>query len=70
MKKKRKSILPLIILVAGMFGLLINSALADLQQQDQQEEKGIDNSVFAEENEQCLKCHGEQYYTLTDTLTG
>ncbi|HYW94282.1 MAG TPA: hypothetical protein VE870_01695, partial [Bacteroidales bacterium] len=70
MKKKRKSILPLIILVAGMFGLLVNSALADLQQEDQQEEKGMENSVFAEENEQCLKCHGDQFYTLTDTLTG
>ena len=70
MKKNRKPLLPLIILVAGMFGLLINSALADLKQEDQPSEKGIENSVFAEENEQCLKCHGEKYFTLTDTLSG
>ncbi len=70
MKYKKKSILPLIILSAGMFGLLINSAVADMQQDEQPAEKGMENSVFADENEQCLQCHGEKYYTLTDSLTG
>ncbi len=70
MKKTRKSIIPLIILGAGLFGLLINSARADLQQKEPPSEKGIENSAFADENEQCLKCHGEKFYTLTDSATG
>ncbi len=70
MKKTKRSILPLIILVAGMFGMLINSAVADLKQEDKPSEKGIANAVFADENEQCLKCHGGQNFILTDSLSG
>ncbi len=70
MKKNRKPIFPLILLLAGLFGLLINTAWAGLQQKDQPEDKGEKNSPFAKENEQCLKCHGEKFYTLTDTATG
>lgn len=46
-------------------------------EQDQQQEpeqplivKGIENNLFAEENESCLKCHGEARYELTDTVSG
>jgi len=33
--------------------------------------RGIDNSLYAQDNEQnCLRCHGELYYTIEDTLSG
>jgi predicted CXXCH cytochrome family protein len=32
--------------------------------------KGIENNLFADENESCLRCHGEVKYELTDTLSG
>ncbi len=70
MKKTRKTLLPLILIAAITFGLLIRSALAGLQDETQPTEKGIGNSAFADENENCLKCHGEKFYTLTDTLSG
>ncbi len=33
-------------------------------------EKGIENNIFAEDNEACLVCHGEVTYELTDTVLG
>jgi len=43
-----------------------------LQDPDQvlQIQKGIDNNLFAEDNEKCLVCHGEPYFELADTATG
>lgn len=32
--------------------------------------KGAANNPFSEENESCLRCHGEQKYDLTDPVTG
>lgn len=32
--------------------------------------KGIENNIFAEDNEKCLVCHGEPYFELSDTATG
>ncbi len=32
--------------------------------------KGIENNIFAEDNEKCLVCHGETYFELTDTAMG
>ena len=37
---------------------------------DFQIQKGIENNLFAEDNEKCLVCHGEPYYELTDTTLG
>lgn len=37
---------------------------------DYQFQKGIENNLFAEDNENCLVCHGEAYYELADTATG
>ncbi|MDT8400084.1 MAG: cytochrome c3 family protein [Bacteroidales bacterium] len=33
-------------------------------------QKGIENNLFAEDNEKCLVCHGEPYFELNDTATG
>ncbi len=43
-----------------------------LQEPEEQSQvlKGIENSMFAEDNERCLVCHGETYYELTDTTLG
>lgn len=38
--------------------------------EDYQIQKGIENNLFAEDNEKCLVCHGESYYALTDTVLG
>ena len=32
--------------------------------------KGAENNPYSEANENCLKCHGEQTYLLTDTASG
>lgn len=32
--------------------------------------KGMENNMFAEDNEACLKCHGEKYFILSDTTSG
>ena len=32
--------------------------------------KGAENNAYSEANENCLKCHGEQTYLLTDTASG
>ncbi|HKL67637.1 MAG TPA: hypothetical protein VJ877_07065 [Bacteroidales bacterium] len=39
-------------------------------QDEYQVEKGRENNIFAEDNENCLVCHGEQYYELSDTSMG
>ncbi|MCF8223198.1 MAG: hypothetical protein K9J25_08620 [Bacteroidales bacterium] len=36
-------------------------------QDEYQVEKGRENNIFAEDNENCLVCHGEEYYQLSDT---
>jgi len=64
-----------IFFIPVMFLLLvISTALAKTQDEDDaiQEEnpRGIENNVFADENEACLKCHGEKTYTIADTLFG
>jgi hypothetical protein len=72
MNKKKKSIVPLLLIIALAFAVIINSAIAKSQDelQDDTNDKGIENNVFAEDNENCLKCHGEKMYVLTDTLLG
>jgi hypothetical protein len=72
MDKKKKSIVPLLLIIALAFAVIINSAIAKSQDelQDDTNDKGIENNVFAEDNENCLKCHGEKMYVLTDTLLG
>ena len=72
MMKKKRSIIPLILIVCGVFGLIINSAIAKNQDEEPvfENDRGIENNVFAEENENCLKCHGEKTYTLTDSIMG
>ena len=39
-------------------------------EEDFQVVKGIENNIFAEDNEKCLVCHGEPYYELADTAIG
>jgi len=39
-------------------------------EEDFQIQKGIENNLFAEDNEKCLVCHGEPYFELTDTIQG
>jgi len=39
-------------------------------QEELQVQKGIENNLFAEDNEKCLICHGEPYFELTDTAMG
>jgi hypothetical protein len=74
MKKRKKSLslIPLILLTLAFFGILLNSALADPQQDEEDivPEKGMVNNIFAEENENCFQCHGEKYYTIRDTIFG
>jgi len=38
--------------------------------EDYQIKKGIENNLFAEDNEKCLVCHGDTYFELTDTVLG
>jgi Cytochrome c3 len=72
MNKKKKSIIPLILMAAITFGVIINSAIAKNQDEslDEIKDKGIENNVFSEDNENCLKCHGEKMYVLTDSVFG
>lgn len=68
--RKYKKI-PLLFLILAFFGMLIGPALADPDPAEQVGiEKGRENNVFADENENCLQCHGEKYYTIKDTLSG
>ncbi len=64
--------LPLLILVAGFFIFLIAPGVAGIMDEVDPEEtiKGKENNVFSEENENCFQCHGERYYSITDTLFG
>jgi hypothetical protein len=39
-------------------------------QEEIQVQKGIENNLFAEDNEKCLICHGEPYFEIEDTTTG
>ncbi len=70
--KKKLSIIPLLFLASLFFALLLSSAIADSQPEEEEmvPERGMENNIFAEENENCLQCHGEQYYTIKDTLFG
>lgn len=70
MKKKKRSIVPVIFILSCVFGLFLKSAIARVQDEEPVIEKGIENSVFVEENEQCLKCHGNKFFTLKDESTG
>ena len=70
-KYKLKIILPIILSGFAML-LLFHSIEEGLSQDIDQivQEKGISNNVYADENEQCFRCHGEKNYILKDTLLG
>ncbi len=70
-KKCKNSVVPLFI-IAGFFILLIGTAIAEPQQDEQEVaiEKGMENNIFADENENCFECHAEKYFVLKDTLFG
>ncbi len=70
MKNNKRSILPAILILSLITGLFLKSALAGIAQEEPSVEKGIENSVFAEENAQCLNCHGKDFFTLTDESSG
>ncbi|MBM3419985.1 MAG: hypothetical protein FJY11_02505 [Bacteroidetes bacterium] len=61
----------LLLLVPLLFLYAFN--LPVVQEADDPQElivKGAENNPFSEENETCLRCHGEQKYELTDPVTG
>jgi len=66
-----KIIITLIVTLVSVFSLAGNNSLLP---QDPEEEsqilKGIENNIFAEDNEKCLVCHGEPYFQLVDTVMG
>ena len=73
MKKgsRNYSKISLVLIIAVFLGMLLGPTFADSGEGDPEIiEKGIENNIFAEENESCLKCHGEKYYTIQDTLSG
>ena len=47
-----------------------NNPVIQDPEQDVVIEKSMENNPYAEDNEACLKCHGENMYELTDTLMG
>lgn len=67
--KRKISILPLILFPVISLLLLAGNALGKFQQ-DEEIQKGIENNVYAEENEQCLKCHAGEIFTLSDSISG
>lgn len=66
------------ILLSSLFAALVsvifltdgNAPVLQEPQDEYQVEKGRENNIFAEDNENCLVCHGEQYYQLSDTTLG
>lgn len=66
-----KIIITIIVTLVSVFSLAGNNSLLP---QDPEEEsqilKGIENNIFAEDNEKCLVCHGEPYFQLVDTVMG
>jgi hypothetical protein len=68
--RENKPLFPLVLIGLTVFAFLFGSAVARMQEEDPPVEKGITNSVYAEDNEQCLKCHGGAAYLLTDTISG
>jgi hypothetical protein len=71
MKKRKNPFIP-ILMAAGFFAILVGTAIAEPQQDEEELEpqKGMENNIFADENENCFECHGEKYYTIKDTLFG
>ncbi len=70
---KKKSKLFLLILISGFAFVLLSNSIKDGLAQDIEQlapEKGIENNVYADENEQCFRCHGEKNYVLKDTIIG
>jgi hypothetical protein len=66
---------PIINLIFVLLAVNLITAQAAHGWQDPEEEeivieKGIENNIFAEDNELCLVCHGKNMYELTDTLLG
>lgn len=63
-----------LILVTAIISLILltdnNGPVLQGPQEDFQIQKGIENNLFAEDNEKCLVCHGEPYFELADTATG
>lgn len=53
-----------------LLGIMFDFSPAVAQQQDTLVAHWRDVNVFYDDNETCLKCHGEAFYTLTDTLMG
>ena len=73
MRRKRINIL-LFILISGFLGLLLiysaNPGLSQDMTDEVNPSKGMANNMYAEENEQCFRCHGEKSYVLEDTILG
>lgn len=60
-----------LILFSGLLILSsVNIALAQEVTEEVVSSKGIENSFYAEENEECLKCHGGKSYILYDSISG
>ena len=70
MKKNKRSIVPIILIATAIFGIFLKSAIARIQDDEPVIVKGIENSVFAEENAECLQCHGNKFFTLKDESSG
>ncbi|MCF8391897.1 MAG: cytochrome c3 family protein [Bacteroidales bacterium] len=72
MKKIRKFNIPYTFISALLGFFLLNNSFVFSQETEDQlaSPKGIENSYYAEENESCLKCHGEKIYILQDTIMG
>lgn len=72
MKKILKTTLIILPLFAFAFLLFFNTAIAREESQTGEGQYIPDPDVFpfAEENENCLKCHAEEFYILNDPSTG
>ncbi len=57
-------------LLSGIFLMENNGPVLQDPVEDYQIQKGIENNIYAEDNERCLVCHGESYFELTDTVMG
>jgi len=66
----------IIKVLSGLFALVLittgGEAIAQEEQaaEEQQVLKGMENNMFAEDNETCFICHGEATFELNDTVLG
>lgn len=59
-----------LLLLTLLAGCLFNIQLFGIAPDDSLVVRWKDINVFYEDNERCLICHGEAYYTLSDTVAG